>query len=76
MTRRGSALAEGDDPGALAPLEFPAGSMGPKVQAAIEFVNGSGRLAAIGALSEAVELLAGTAGTRITRETEDIEWWD
>jgi carbamate kinase len=45
--------------------EFAAGSMGPKVQAAMSFVEGGGAMAAIGDLDEAVEVLAGAAGTTI-----------
>jgi carbamate kinase len=47
--------------------EFGAGSMGPKVRAAVEFVRaGAGRTrAAIGDLDHAVEVLAGRAGTQI-----------
>jgi carbamate kinase len=47
-------------------LQFPAGSMGPKVAAACRFVRGTHRLAAIGRLDDAAQLLAGTAGTTIT----------
>jgi carbamate kinase len=46
--------------------EFTAGSMGPKVQAAIEFVDAQeGRRAFIGDLEDAPEVLAGRAGTMI-----------
>jgi carbamate kinase len=46
--------------------EFTAGSMGPKVQAAIEFVDADvGRRAFIGDLEDAPEVLAGRAGTMI-----------
>jgi carbamate kinase len=46
--------------------EFTAGSMGPKVQAAIEFVDAQeGRRAFIGDLEQASEVLAGRAGTMI-----------
>jgi carbamate kinase len=46
--------------------EFTAGSMGPKVQAAIEFVDAQeGRRAFIGDLEDAPEVLAGRAGTII-----------
>ncbi len=45
---------------------FPAGSMGPKVDAVCRFVELTGRLAAIGALAEAGAMLAGTAGTVVT----------
>jgi carbamate kinase len=51
----------------LATLALDAGSMGPKVRAACRFVESTGRAAAIGALSEAGQVLAGEAGTRITR---------
>jgi carbamate kinase len=46
--------------------EFTAGSMGPKVRAAIEFVDAQeGRRAFIGDLEDAPEVLAGRAGTMI-----------
>jgi carbamate kinase len=45
--------------------EFGAGSMGPKVQAAVSFVAGGGARAAIGDLDEAVAVLQGAAGTSI-----------
>jgi carbamate kinase len=46
--------------------EFPAGSMGPKVEAVCRFVEATGKLAAIGRLADAQALLAGQAGTLIT----------
>lgn len=45
--------------------EFGAGSMGPKVQAAVTFVEGGGARAVIGDLDEAVPVLEGAAGTTI-----------
>jgi carbamate kinase len=54
------------DTDALSQLRFPAGSMGPKVQACIRFVRATGQSAAIGALSDAADILAGRAGTTIT----------
>jgi carbamate kinase len=54
------------DAGALAAMTFPAGSMGPKVEACIRFVRASGQSAAIGALTDAADILAGRAGTTIT----------
>lgn len=45
--------------------EFGAGSMGPKVQAAVAFVEGGGTRAVIGDLDEAVPVLEGAAGTTI-----------
>jgi len=53
-------------PAALRREQFPAGSMGPKVAAACRFVELTGDLAAIGALTDAPAILAGQAGTVIT----------
>jgi carbamate kinase len=44
---------------------FAAGSMGPKVEAAVDFVRHTGRRAAIGTLADVTELVAGTAGTQV-----------
>ena len=44
---------------------FPAGSMGPKVEAACTFVEETGKLAAIGALVDIQEIVAGNAGTKV-----------
>lgn len=54
-------------PAALRALDLPAGSMGPKVEAACRFVEGGGRLAGIGALADAAAILRGEAGTVIRR---------
>jgi carbamate kinase len=53
-------------PAALRREQFPAGSMGPKVEAVCRFVEITGDLAAIGALEDATEILAGKAGTVVT----------
>jgi len=53
-------------PAFLRAQQFPAGSMGPKVQAVCRFVELTGRVAAIGTLADADAILAGTAGTVIT----------
>jgi carbamate kinase len=45
--------------------EFPPGSMGPKVEAAVEFVEATGRRAVIGSLSEAPMVLEMRRGTVI-----------
>lgn len=45
--------------------EFGAGSMGPKVQAAVDFIDHGGERSAIGDLDDAVNVLAGRAGTSI-----------
>ncbi len=49
----------------LAAMAFAAGSMGPKVQAACDFVNRTGGLAGIGALEDACAILAHRSGTRV-----------
>jgi len=46
-------------------MSFPAGSMQPKVDACIHFTESTGGVAAIGRLTDAAAVLAGTAGTRI-----------
>ncbi len=45
--------------------EFADGSMGPKVEAAIEFLKGGGKRAIIAHLDDAVEALDGNCGTQI-----------
>ena len=45
---------------------FAPGSMGPKVEAACRFAERSGRPAAIGALADAVRVLAGEVGTLVS----------
>ena len=52
-------------PQALRAEAFPAGSMGPKVEAACRFVEATGKPAMIGSLDEAGDLLRGTRGTII-----------
>ncbi len=56
-------------PEQLRGMSFPAGSMGPKVEAAAEFVERTGRRAAIGSLDEIEGLVAGTAGTNVVAAT-------
>jgi carbamate kinase len=51
--------------------EFGAGSMGPKVEAAVRFVQGGGRRAVIADLGEAREALAGDAGTEVVATTAE-----
>ncbi len=53
-------------PAALRREQFPAGSMGPKVEAVCRFVEVTGDVAAIGALEDATLILAGKAGTVVT----------
>jgi carbamate kinase len=51
----------------LAAGEFPAGSMGPKVEAAVEFVERGGARAVITSLDRIADAVAGRAGTAIVR---------
>lgn len=52
-------------PAELQGFDFAAGSMAPKVEAAMSFVRATGRRAVIGPLDRIEALLAGTAGTQI-----------
>lgn len=47
-------------------MSLPAGSMGPKVSAGMDFVTASGRIAGIGRMEDAAAILAGAAGTVIS----------
>ena len=55
----------------LAGMTFPAGSMGPKIDAACRFVEASGKRAVIGSLDQIEAMLAGSAGTQITMDGKD-----
>ena len=61
-------------PAALRSLDLPAGSMGPKVQAAAAFAEGGGE-AVIGALDRLPSLLAGTSGTTISARFHGLVPW-
>jgi carbamate kinase len=52
-------------PNELSRYEFAAGSMGPKVEAACDFVRATGQTAAIGALADIEGIVEGQAGTII-----------
>jgi carbamate kinase len=52
-------------PALLSKLILPAGSMAPKAQAAAEFVQATGRRAAIGSLDAVQALIDGSAGTQV-----------
>jgi carbamate kinase len=54
-------------PPELAQHSFPAGSMGPKIEAVCRFVTTSGNRAAIGSLDEVAAVVSGTVGTQVTR---------
>ena len=53
--------------------EFAAGSMGPKVHAACQFVERTGKVAAIGSIRDVAELVRGEAGTLVTPDAIGVE---
>jgi len=53
-------------PGELRREHFPAGSMGPKVEAVCRFTELTGDMSAIGALEDATSIVEGKAGTIVT----------
>jgi carbamate kinase len=59
-------------PAALAKMQFAAGSMGPKVDAACRFVKATGKSAAIGALADLNKIIAGDAGTTVSAQESGI----
>jgi carbamate kinase len=63
-------------PEAMEALTFAAGSMGPKVEAACDFVRKTGGIAGIGSLEEALPMLQGTAGSTFVGNVTGIEWYD
>jgi len=62
-------------PETLAGFPFAAGSMGPKVAAACDFVSETGGIAGIGLLGDTQTILDGTAGTLIEPAAQ-TEYWD
>jgi carbamate kinase len=58
-------------PQALAAHDFAAGSMGPKVEAAVDFAVRTGKPAAIGALADIVRITRGEAGTIVSPDAGD-----
>ncbi|MCZ7562684.1 MAG: carbamate kinase [Burkholderiales bacterium] len=57
----------------LADGQFPPGSMGPKITAALDYLARGGRQALVTSLERLEEALAGTAGTRIVRDAHPGE---
>lgn len=53
--------------------QFGAGSMLPKVQAAVGFVRATGRRASIGSLDKVLEVIEGTSGTTVTSSDEHAQ---
>ena len=60
------------NPEQLAKLQFPAGSMGPKVEAACQFALATGKTAAIGALADIAAIARGERGTLVSRRFPGI----
>lgn len=63
------------NPAELEKLGFAKGSMGPKVQAAINFTQATGRDAVIGSLGDIVDIVKGKAGTRVSSKAKGIEFY-
>ena len=62
-------------PAALAGFDFPAGSMGPKVEAACNFASVTGKRAVIGALADLPKILRNEAGTHVSVEADGLCYW-
>lgn len=62
------------NPSAIARHSFPAGSMGPKVEAACRFAMATGKVAAIGALADIPAIVRGEKGTLIGRSFDGMTW--
>jgi carbamate kinase len=61
------------DPASLRSHGFAEGSMGPKVLAACEFVEKTGKRAMIGSMTDTPALLVGNAGTTVTIDVDGLE---
>jgi carbamate kinase len=61
-------------PPGLRARRFPAGSMGPKVEAVCRFVERTGGRGVIGALEEIDELFGGRAGTQVLPDGPELEY--
>jgi carbamate kinase len=68
---RGRAICNAS-PASLEALTFECGTMGPKIEAACDFVTHTGGTAAIGAIEDAVRIIDGEAGTAICPSGELI----
>ena len=61
-------------PEAMRGYTFPAGSMGPKVGAACQFAERTGKAAAIGALADLPAIVKGEAGTTVSGTASGTDW--
>jgi len=59
-------------PAAIGAMPFPAGSMGPKVEAACRFASATGKRAAIGALADLSRIITGEAGTTVSADESGV----
>ena len=59
-------------PDALEAMDFAAGSMGPKVLGACQFVRETGHRSAIGRLSDLERIMGGEAGTLISNDVNGV----
>jgi len=64
------------NPAALEAMDFVAGSMGPKVLGACQFVRETGHRSVIGQLSDLTAIMAGEAGTLISNDIDGICYGD
>lgn len=62
------------NPAAISKYSFPAGSMGPKVDAACRFAVKTGHIAAIGALADIPAIVRGEKGTLISTSFDAMTW--
>lgn len=62
-------------PDELLKLGFAKGSMGPKVQAASNFTEATGKDAVIGSLGDIVDIVKGKAGTRVSSKAKGITFY-
>jgi carbamate kinase len=53
-------------------MQFAAGSIGPKVEAACRFASATGKRAAIGALADLGKIITGEAGTTVSVKESGI----
>jgi carbamate kinase len=60
---------------AMRGLVVPAGSMGPKVEAACRFAEAGGE-SLIGSLDQLPSLFDGSSGTLVSPRCGDLDWWD
>jgi carbamate kinase len=61
-------------PSGMGAYQFPAGSMGPKVDAACRFAKATGKTAAIGSLADLPAIVRGEKGTLISESFGELEF--